>query len=174
MDAPLQVPDDSVIVSKPGNGPRHLAFHPNGKILYGINELSGTIDVLQYRSDACILLQTISTDSTNKTDKGSADIHVSPDGKHLYATNRGSYNSIATYAINHKTGVLTMLGVQSTLGVTPRNFVIDPTGNFVLVANQKTDNVVVFKRNVASGLLQPTGVEVKVGNPVCLLLVPIQ
>ncbi len=170
--APLQTPSDSVIVSKPGNGPRHIAFHPNGKVGYVINELSGTIDAWQYQAGACRLLQTISTDSSNKADKGSADIHVSPDGKHLYATNRGSYNSIATYAINNKTGELTFLGVQSTLGATPRNFVIDPTGNYVLVANQKSDSIVVFKRDVATGILQPTGTVVNVGNPVCLLMVP--
>ncbi len=116
------------------------------------------------------MVQKISTDTTLKTDKGSADIHVSNDGKFLYATNRGSYNNITIYSIDEK-GLLHFIALQSTYGKTPRNFTIDPSNQFLLVANQNSDNVVLFKRDIAKGLLQQTGVEIKVGSPVCLKMI---
>ncbi|MBY0425821.1 MAG: lactonase family protein, partial [Cytophagales bacterium] len=99
---------------------------------------------------------------------GSADIHVSPDGKFLYCSNRGDSNSIAIFRIDPSSGKLKSIGFQSTLGLTPRNFIIDPTGNFLLVANQNSDEIVVFKRNKESGLLMDSGQRITVPNPVCL------
>jgi 6-phosphogluconolactonase len=99
---------------------------------------------------------------------GSADIHVSPNGKFLYCSNRGDANSIAIFSINDETGNLLPLGFQSTLGIHPRNFTIDPSGNFLLVANRDTDEVVIFQINQLTGLLTDTLQRIKVPRPVCL------
>jgi 6-phosphogluconolactonase len=99
---------------------------------------------------------------------GSADIHVSADGRFLYCSNRGESNTIAIFAIDNKTGKLTVVGHQSTLGKTPRNFNFDPTGNFLLVANQNTDDIIIFKIDKKTGLLSDTGKRLSVPNPVCI------
>jgi 6-phosphogluconolactonase len=99
---------------------------------------------------------------------GSADIHVSPDGKFLYASNRAAENTLAIFAIDQSTGKLTSKGFTSTLGKAPRNFVIDPSGKYILVANQDTDNIVIFKRDQTTGQLEKHGEEIKIPRPVCL------
>jgi 6-phosphogluconolactonase len=104
----------------------------------------------------------------DKSFAGSADIHVSPDGKFLYASNRAASNTIAIFKIDKSNGMLTAIGHQSTLGKTPRNFSIDPSGNFLLAANQGSDEIVIFKRNKKTGLLTDTGKRIQVGKPVCL------
>jgi 6-phosphogluconolactonase len=98
----------------------------------------------------------------------SADIHVSNDGKFLYASTRDSANIITIYKIDQKTGKLSVVGRQSVLGKTPRNFNFDPSGNYLLVANQNSDNVVIFKINHQTGLLTDTGNRIDVGSPVCV------
>ncbi|MBI1782574.1 MAG: lactonase family protein [Sphingobacteriales bacterium] len=152
-----------------GSGPRHFDFHPNNKYAYLMEELSGTVEAFAYNNGKLKSIQTISSHPKDFTGtKGSADIHVSPDGKFLYCSNRGESNTIAIFKINPATGKLTSIGFQSTMGLTPRNFNFDPGGNFLLVANQNSDNVVVFKRNKQTGLLTDTGKRIEVGNPVCL------
>lgn len=99
---------------------------------------------------------------------GSADIHVSPNGKFLYCSNRGDANSISIFSVNPANGKLTLSGHQSTLGKTPRNFNFDPGGNFLLAANQNTDDIVIFKIDKKTGMLSETGKKISVGNPVCL------
>ncbi|MFY7900121.1 MAG: lactonase family protein [Chitinophagaceae bacterium] len=173
LTTPLIATADSVISSAAGNGPRHLAFHPTKKIMSVVNELSGTIDVFDYTTSKPILLQTISTDTTSKIDKGSADIHYSPDGKFLYVSNRGNENNIGIFSVDKKTCLLNFIALQPTEGKVPRNFTIDPTGNFLLVANQKTDNIVVFKRNPQTGLLTNTIQTINVPNPSCLKMVSV-
>jgi len=163
---------DSVIFSVAGNGPRHTAFHPTQKLMYVINELSGTIDVFDYKK-GIRNVQTISTDTSNRLDKGSSDIHFSPDGKFLYATNRGNYNNIVIYSVDAINGTLKYIGLEPTKGKTPRNFIIDPTGNFLLVANQNSDSVIIFKRDKTTGLLTYTG-QFETGNPSCLKLLAIE
>ena len=170
---PLTIDSTNDIICEAGSGPRHLAFSKNKRMMYAINELNGTITVYKYRNATTQLLQKISTDTSNALDKGSADIHLSNDEKFLYASNRGSYNNIAIYSIDDL-GKLKFIALQSTLGKTPRNFVIDPTDNFLLVANQNSDNIIVFKRNKETGLLQETGVEIKVGTPVCLQMIEVE
>jgi 6-phosphogluconolactonase len=165
---PLTVTADSVILSAAGNGPRHTAFHPSQKLMYVINELKGTIDVFDYKNGN-LLIQTISTDTSSRLDKGSGDIHFSPDGKFLYATNRGSYNNIVIYSVDAINGTLKYIGLEPTRGKTPRNFIIDPTGKFLLVANQNSDTVIIFKRDKATGLLTYSG-QFETGNPSCLKL----
>jgi 6-phosphogluconolactonase len=156
----------------PGAGPRHLVFHPNGKWVYLIQELNGKITAFNYKKGALIGFQEISTlPDPFKGQISGADIHISPDGKFLYASNRGSLNNIVIYSIDQKKGLLVKKGQQSSGGKTPRNFVIDPSGNFLLAANQQTDNVVVFKRDKITGLLKPTKQEIKVPAPVCLKMI---
>ena len=165
---PLTSAADSVIFSTQGNGPRHIAFHPTKKLLYVVNELSGMIDVMDYNHNIHSV-QTISTDTSSRLDKGSADTHFSPDGNFLYATNRGKYNNLVIYSVDPINGTLKFLGLEPTLGNTPRNFIIDPTGNFLLVANQNSDSVVIFKRDKKTGLLTLSN-RFETGNPTCLKL----
>ncbi len=154
----------------PGAGPRHFTFHPNGKFAYVIQELDATVTGFNYKEGKLAPFQTITTlpdDYTGR--KWCADIHISPDGKFLYGSNR-THESLVIYSINQKTGQLTYVGHQNVLGKTPRNFMIDPTGKWILVANQDSDNVVVFSRDTKTGKLTPTGKEIKVSMPVCLKL----
>jgi 6-phosphogluconolactonase len=104
---------------------------------------------------------------------GAADIHVSPDGKFLYGSNRGEANDIVIYSID-KNGKLTYAGRQSEMVNTPRNFAIDPTGNFLLVANQNGNDIVIFKRDQRTGLLSSTGKRILVDKPVCLKFVAVE
>lgn len=166
---PLITEPARFVASAPGSGPRHLAFHPNKKYVYVIHELAGTVTVYNYHTGTLSQLQTIATHPAGfKGQPGSADIHVSPDGKFLYASNRGDENNIAIFSINASTGKLTSVGYQPVPGAQPRNFIIDPTGNYLLVANQKTSNIVIYKRDKNTGVLQATLQQVEVPNPVCL------
>jgi 6-phosphogluconolactonase len=153
----------------PGGGPRHLDFHPNGKYAYVVQEMGGAVTAFSYAKGNLEPLQTITMlDSTNKSAAWAADIHVSPDGKFLYASNRDEANEIVYYAINPRNGMLTYAGRQSTLGKTPRNFVIDPSGNFLLAANEKSDDIFIFRRDLKTGALTFTGDKIEIGAPVCL------
>ena len=154
---------------KDGGGPRHLTFHPNNQYAYLMEEMGGAVDVFQYSNGKLKPIQHIASVQTNDTGFiGSADIHVSADGKFLYASNRGGFNTIAIYKIDQQNGTLTFIGHQSSLGEIPRNFTIDPSGNYLLAANQESDNIVIFKRNAATGLLTDTGTRIEVGKSVCL------
>ncbi len=157
------------VQAEAGAGPRHIDFSTNNKYAYLIEELTGAIAVYKYKKGTLSLLQNISAAPKGFTGfMGSADIHVSPDGKFLYCSNRGESNSITIFSINKKTGLLTFINNTSTLGEAPRNFNFDPTGNFLLVANQKSDNIIIFKRDKETGLISDTGKKIEVGNPVCL------
>jgi len=170
MLTPAAIP---FITAKPGSGPRHLAFHPNGKYAYVVLELAGAVMALDIRHQKLDDMQTISmVDGDFKGRVSGADIHVSPDGKFLYASNRGDANEVAIYSINKK-GKLKLINRQSVLGKMPRNFAIDPTGNFLLVANQNTNEIIIFKRDQKSGLLSPTGKKIAVEKPVCLKFAPM-
>lgn len=152
-----------------GAGPRHFCFHPSAKYAYLAEEMSGTVVAFKYRKGRLKKLQRISCmpagDSSNAS---TADIHISPDGKFLYVSNRAPSNTIAIFKINYKKGTLLPVAHQPTLGQAPRNFNFDPTGNFLLVANQNSDNIVIFKIDKETGLLTDTGNRITVGNPVCL------
>lgn len=154
---------------KAGAGPRHFAFHPNGRFAYAILELDCTIGAFQYQNSSLTQVQTISTLPADFKDKNTcADIHISPDGKFLYASNRG-HHSIVVYKIDPKNGQLSLVEHQSVQGQTPRNFTLDPSGKFLLVANQDTDNIQVFRRNKKTGKLTHLTEAAKVSMPVCLL-----
>lgn len=157
----------------PGSGPRHLTFHPNGKIAYLIHEMTADVSVYNYKKGTLNAIQSISMLAPGfKGSIGAADIHVSADGKFLYASNRGDANDIVIYVIDEN-GKLSLTGRQSTLGNAPRNFAIDPSGNFLLAANQNSDEIVVFKRDHESGLLTDTNKRIKIGQPVCLVFAPL-
>jgi len=157
----------------PGGGPRHFTFHPNNKFAYLIQEMTGVVTVFDYKDGKLTAKQSISMPSSGfNGDIDAADIHVSPDGKFLYGSLRGDINELVICSIDKK-GELTYAGRQSTLGKTPRNFVIDPTGNFLLVANQNSDNIIIFKRDQKTGLLTNTGKKITVGVPVCLKFVAV-
>jgi 6-phosphogluconolactonase len=158
------------VQAKPGAGPRHLTVHPGGQYAYVINELHATVTAFaRDRAQGNLTeVQTVSTLPEDFRDPDtSADIHVSPDGRFLYCSNRG-HDSIAAFKIDQRNGKLTFLAHQPTEGKTPRNFAIDPTGSFLLVANQKSDNIVTFRRDRETGQLSATGRVAKVPSPVCL------
>ena len=156
------------VSATPGSGPRHFDFHPNNRNAYLMEEMTGTVVAYSYKDGNLQPIQRISALPKNfKGDIGSADIHVSSSGKFLYCSNRGESNSISIFKIGNG-GKLTLIGHQSTLGKAPRNFNFDPTGNFLLAANQNSDEVVIFKINKTTGLLTDTGKRISVPNPVCL------
>lgn len=159
--------------SVPGSGPRQFTFHPNQRFAYLVEELSGTVVFFRYHKGRLKRKQRISTLPAGDTRfAGSADIHVSPDGKFLYASNRGEVNNIVVYSIG-RNGQLRILGHQSTLGKTPRYFSIAPGGQFLLCANQNSNEIVVFKRDQQTGLLGDTGNRIRVGKPVCIRWAPV-
>jgi 6-phosphogluconolactonase len=168
---PLTDAADSVVDVEPGSGPRHFAFHPTKPYVYVIEELTGTVDAFQYDQGKLTHLQRISSAPADfKGENGSADIHVSPNGKFLYASNRGDANTIAIYRIDPASGKLEIAGFQSVMGKHPRNFIIEPGGKFLLVANRDSDDIVIFRINGQTGLLKATGIRINIPNPVCLKL----
>jgi 6-phosphogluconolactonase len=157
----------------PGSGPRHLTFSPDGKFVYVINEMGGTINVFSYNAANAALadVQTISTLPRDFSGKNTAaEIALHPSGKFLYASDRGD-DSIAVFAVDRNSGGLTLVEHQSTQGRTPRHFVIDPTGHWLLAENQASDLVVVFALDPDTGKLNPTGQTLAIGAPVCAVFV---
>jgi 6-phosphogluconolactonase len=153
----------------PGNGPRHFTFHPNGKLAYIIQEMTGVVTTYDYSSGKLTSKGSVSLPAAGSSGKiDAADLHVSGDGKFLYGSLRGDINEIVICSIDNS-GKLSVAGRQSTLGKTPRNFAIDPTGNFLLVGNQSSDNIIVFRRDQKTGLLTATGTKLSIGAPVCLV-----
>ncbi|MEO8795421.1 MAG: lactonase family protein [Daejeonella sp.] len=151
-----------------GSGPRHFVFHPNNKYAYLVNELTAGVTVFSYHDGKLRESQQISMLSADeKRNVGAADIHISPDGKFLYTSNRGEINELSIFSIA-KDGRLTFVAHQSSKGKAPRNFAITPKGKYLLAANQNSDEIVVFKRNKRTGLLTETGERIQVGAPVCL------
>lgn len=156
-----------------GGGPRHFTFHPNGKFAYVIHENTGEVTAFDYSNGQLKEKQRISMPVAGYTGNiHAADIRISPDGKFLYGSMRAEINELGIYSIDKK-GMLTFVGRQSTLGKIPRNFAIDPTGNFLLVGNQNSDEIVIFKRDKMNGKLTDTGKRISVGKPVCLQFSPL-
>lgn len=152
-----------------GSGPRHLTFAPNDNYAYLINELSGTVITFEYKDGNLKEIQTIAADTVGA--KGSADIHISPDGKFLYASNRLKADGIAIFRINPDNGMLTKAGYQLT-GIHPRNFIITPNGKYLLVACRDDNVILVYKRNADTGLLTDIHKDIKVDKPVCVKFIP--
>ncbi len=152
-----------------GAGPRHLAFHPNGKWTYVLNELTGSVSILRKNTEGDFEIHsTVSTlEATFEGFNKSADIHISADGKFLYASNRGP-NTIAIFKVDPYTGQIQLIASESTRGNTPRNFSLTPDQKFLVVANQDSNNLVAFKRDEITGLLNFAS-EVTAPKPVCIL-----
>lgn len=154
----------------PGAGPRHVAFHPNGRLAFVINELASTVTSLRYDA-ARGALEPIATVSTlpkgAEVANSTADIHVHPSGKFVYGSNRG-HDSIAMFAVDAESGKLTPLGNHPTGGRTPRNFGIEPTGAFLLAANQDSGTITVHRIDADTGLLETTAHQARVPMPVCV------
>jgi 6-phosphogluconolactonase len=166
--------EPAFMATKPGAGPRHFIFHPNGKYAFVINELNSTVTAYSYNASKGSLteLQTLSTLPQGFSGENyCADIHVSADGKFVYGSNRG-HDSIVVFGFNQSNGKLTYVENVSTGGKWPRNFTLDPSGKILLVANQNSNNIVSFKIDNKTGKLTPTGKETEVPSPVCLLMVP--
>jgi 6-phosphogluconolactonase len=168
---PIDAAVSRLITVHPGAGPRHLTLHPNGKWAFLINEMEGSVTSFNYSKGKLSTRQTVSL--LRKEYKGNAeasDIHVSPDGKFLYASLRAEINEVVIYAIG-KNGKLKFAGRQSSMGKTPRNFVLDPSGNFLLVANQNSNEIIIFRRDHMNGLLKDTGQKISISTPLCLKFV---
>jgi 6-phosphogluconolactonase len=159
---------------QPGSGPRHIAFRPDGKFLYLINEMGGTITALSYGAGQGRLteVQTVSTlPKSFKGENSTAEIAVQPSGKFLYGSNRGD-ESIVEFAIDQATGKLAFVERVLTGGKTPRNFALDPTGRWLLAENQDSNNIVTFRVDQKTGKLTEAGRAIEVDEPVCLVFVP--
>ncbi|MBI1840892.1 MAG: lactonase family protein [Verrucomicrobia bacterium] len=151
-----------------GAGPRHFAFHPNGRWGYAINEMASTVTALAYDKAKGQLtsLSSISTLPPGLTlDTSTAEIFAHPSGKFIYGSNRG-HDSIAVFQVDPKSGSLRVVQHQPTGGKVPRGFGIDPTGRWLLAANQSSGSVVVFEIDRKNGTLRPTGESIAVGSPV--------
>ena len=158
----------------PGAGPRHLAFHPNGKSVYVTNELTSTVSRLRYDSatGSSTERQMVPSVGVPTTERNyPADIHVHPSGRFLYMSNRG-HDSIAAFAIDGASTDLHPLQLMPTGGKWPRNFAIDASGEFMLVANQKSDDIHSFRIDRKTGRLTSTGQSVSLPAPVCIAFVP--
>jgi 6-phosphogluconolactonase len=159
---------------QPGSGPRHLAWHPAGRVLYLLNELSSTVSALRFDASrgALEVFQMVPARSAGASGQNSAaEITVSPDGRFLYTSNRGD-DDIAVFAVDGATARLTPVAHVPTGGGTPRNFAIGPSGRWLVVANQGSSSIVVFRLDPATGVPAQAGPSVSVPVPVCVLFAP--
>ena len=168
LKQPLIDSQSTFINTKPGSGPRHITFSKDGKLAYSIEELAGMVSVYNFSENKLNEIQRIAT-HPDKIKEGfeSSDVHISPDGKFLYASNRGKENNIAIFKIKED-GTLESIGYQSVKGKHPRTFAIDETGKFIIVTNVISQNVTVFKRNLETGMLKKIGKPVNIKNVTCV------
>lgn len=161
-------------IAREGAGPRHVAFHPANGFAYVINELDSTVTAYRFdpATGALTPFQVVSSlpDTYVGNSRGS-EIAVSPDGRFVYASNRG-YDSVAVFAVDAPSGRLTPVEWVPSLGKTPRFFAFDPAGKFFSVANEDSDTIVAFRVDRATGKITATGDEVKTGSPVCIVFAP--
>lgn len=155
---------------EPGSGPRHYTIHPNGNFAYSVDELSNTVAgfSVDRQTGALDPIQRIGMLPDGYEEESyAADIHISPDGRFLYATNRG-HDSLAIFSLDSDTGLLELIGHEPTRGGHPRNFAIDSHGEFIFMTNRDNDNLVLFERDRETGLLTYTGVEVEIPRAICV------
>ena len=148
------------------SGPRHIIFSKDGKFVYIIGELSEAVTVCSYNDGKIQVIQTIETHPQG--DRHAADIHLSPDGKFLYASVRNSDDGLAIFEVNQETGLLKKVGYQPT-GKHPRNFNITPNGKYVLVADMNDNKIEIFERDLQTGLLTNTQRDIQLSMPVCIV-----
>lgn len=170
---PLTVPSTSIAQSADSTGPRHITFSKDGKFVYLMHEMGANVTVYSWNDGKLTQVQDIGTFPKGFAGiKDGAEIMISPDGKFLYASDRGDLNLIAIFYIDTSTGKLTLKGTISTEGKHPRNFIIDPTGNYLLAANQDSESIIIFKRDQETGMLTNTGKKIHIPRPVCLQMIP--
>ena len=168
--SPLVPSAQPFVMGTPGGGPRHAAVAKDGRFVYVVEEMLANVKVYANTAGKLEPIQTISVNEEGyEGADGAADIKFSPDGKFLYASNRGDANTLAIYKVDAADGTLTKVGNQPTLGKRPRNFTVSPDGKYVLVGHQETEDVVIFARDPETGLLTDTGNRIDVGAPVCLV-----
>ena len=153
-----------------GQGPRHLTFSKDGRFAYLINELGGECVVLSYHKGKMKEVQRLMADEGQGG--GSADIHISPDGRFLYTSHRLKKDGISIFAIDPKWGTLKKVGYQLT-GIHPRNFAITPNGKYLLVACRDDNKIQVFQRNETTGILTDTSQSISVDKPTCIIFTEI-
>jgi 6-phosphogluconolactonase len=160
---------------KPGSGPRHLIFDAAGKHAYLTTEMNASVTVFDYADGRLTPVQMLPMTAPGFKGKiGGGAIHLSPDGRFLYATNRGDANEIVSFAVDGANGHLKLIGRRSTLGKTPREFAIDPTGRWLIVGNQDSDSVFFFRRDPSTGELASDPKKLEIGSPVDFKLVSPQ
>jgi 6-phosphogluconolactonase len=159
---------------KPGSGPRHLTFSKDGKFVYLVQELDGTLTTFSYDKTGNLkqIAETSILPKGFTGGTGAAAIKISPDGNFLYVSDRVDANSISVYKIL-KNGSIELVEQQSTLGKGPRDFAIDPTGNYLLVGHQYTNDIIIFKRDKATGKITDTGKRIELCSPVGLIFTKI-
>jgi len=163
---------DSLTINTPkGSGPRHFTFHTSKPFAYCVEELSGTVSFYSYQNNKLVFKNRYKSYKNPDTEYASSDIHVSPDGKFLYVSNRQEENSISIFEISQINGELSLRGHQSTYGKIPRSFVIDSAGKYLIVANQVSNELVVFSRNLTTGLLTKTYVVTGLRTPSSLKMI---
>ncbi|WP_213804712.1 lactonase family protein [Granulicella sp. dw_53] len=180
----LSPPEPNFATVAPGSGPRHFTFDPAGKFGYQLSEMSGAVDVFSWNPAGKLSnIQTArpAVPAGFDGDVHSAEIEISPNGKFLYESNRRTHedgprgpDTIGVFAIDPIQGTLTEVQQSATGGLQPRSFALDPTGNFLLAANEATNSVVVYKIDGGTGKLSPTGKTVVFDTPVCLKFVPVE
>lgn len=176
QDGSLQTNNPPFVNITPGSGPRHVKFHPNGKWVYLISEIASTVTAFNWDSTNGSLTQFQSVSALPANFKGvntSAEIVVHPNGKFLYASNRGD-NTVAVFAIDQTTGRLTLVEHVPSGGKMPRNFAFDPTGKWIICSNHDSNLAVVFRVDENTGKLTQTGDPVSVPYPFCERFLPVQ
>ena len=158
---------DSTLYVAAGSGPRHLTFDDEGRYAYLITELSGEVMVFSHHEGKLTQIQTVTADDRHA--RGSADIHLTPDGRFLYASNRLQGDGITIFSVDKESGMLTRTGYQPTARH-PRNFAITPNGRFLLCACRDADTIQVFAIDPDTGMLSDTGHDIHVPHPVCIAI----
>lgn len=157
------------VLFKSGAGPRHLSKHPNKNWFYILNELNGEVSFLKEQNSSLQISQNIAGHIALENElKSAADIHISPNGKYLYASYRANLNHIAIFEINQNTGNLKLIEITKLEGKNPRNFAIDPKGELLLAANQDSESISIYQIDPTTGKLTFSGKKIEVSMPVCI------
>ncbi|MEO9339656.1 lactonase family protein [Mesorhizobium sp. SB112] len=159
----------------PGAGPRHVALHPNGHLVFVMNELDSTVVSLSFDAETgqlAIIDTHPAVPEEGRAENHCADIQISPDGRFIYGSNRG-HDSIAIFEVDASSGNLIPRGFTSCGGATPRNLAISPSGRHLFSANQNADRISIFERDFATGHLTDTGREIEIGTPMCIRIISL-
>lgn len=172
---PLTASIPPFVSVKAGEGPRHIVFSADKKHVYLLTEMGSAVHVFDYNNGKLKEKQSITLlEPAFRGQTAGAAIHISPDGRYLYASNRLETNEISVYVIDPETGILTFVQRVTSYGKNPRDFAIDPTGHFLVVANQDSDSIFVYKIDQNNGQLSKVMTNIQIGNPVCLKFAPAE